>query len=224
MRHCFRFFPAAVLLSLLVTACAPASSPDAPSLQATELGHGTSRTSVETQIQSGSLSSDNGAWLTLQVKKSLGGTAHPRHPGQRPGDLHHHRARCLRHPYNRAERGPRATTCSSSAPPKPGLNCMPPTPSSSPRKKSRGIRSPGFRGFSHSASGSSLTAVVAVSSAADEAALVAHLLLAAGLLLLALAPVQTGCRAYFPFSGSFCISFLIKSSLLICPHHPGLIP
>ena len=68
MRHCFRFFPAAVLLSLLVTACAPASSPDAPSLQATELGHGTSRTSVETQIQSGSLSSDNGAWLTLQVK------------------------------------------------------------------------------------------------------------------------------------------------------------
>ena len=74
MRHCFRFFPAAVLLSLLVTACAPASSPDAPSLQATELGHGTSRTSVETQIQSGSLSSDNGAWLTLQVK-NLGGTA-----------------------------------------------------------------------------------------------------------------------------------------------------
>ena len=66
MRHCFRFFPAAVLLSLLVTACAPASSPDAPSLQATELSHGTSRTSVETQIQSGSLSSDNGAWLTLQ--------------------------------------------------------------------------------------------------------------------------------------------------------------
>ena len=63
MRHCFRFFPAAVLLSLLVTACAPASSPDAPS-----------RTSVETQIQSGSLSSDNGAWLTLQVK-NLGGTA-----------------------------------------------------------------------------------------------------------------------------------------------------
>ena len=74
MRHCFRFFPAAVLLSLLVTACAPASSPDAPSLQATELGHGTSHTSVETQIQSGSLSSDNGAWLTLQVK-NLGGTA-----------------------------------------------------------------------------------------------------------------------------------------------------
>ena len=74
MRHCFRFFPAAVLLSLLVTACAPASSPDAPSLQATELSHGTSRTSVETQIQSGSLSSDNGAWLTLQVK-NLGGTA-----------------------------------------------------------------------------------------------------------------------------------------------------
>ena len=74
MRHCFRFFPAAVLLSLLVTACAPASSPDAPSLQATELGHCTSRTSVETQIQSGSLSSDNGAWLTLQVK-NLGGTA-----------------------------------------------------------------------------------------------------------------------------------------------------
>ena len=67
MRHCFRFFPAAVLLSLLVTACAPASSPDAPSLQATELGHGTSRTSVETQIQSGSLSSDNGAWLAILV-------------------------------------------------------------------------------------------------------------------------------------------------------------
>lgn len=119
MRHCFRFFPAAVLLSLLVTACAPASSPDAPSLQATELGHGTSRTSVETQIQSGSLSSDNGAWLTLQVKKP-GRHSHPRHPGQRPGDLHHHRARCLRHPYNRAERGPQ----------------RPPVPA--PRRPSRG--------------------------------------------------------------------------------------
>ncbi|MFR6057406.1 MAG: hypothetical protein ACLUHN_02855 [Evtepia gabavorous] len=137
MRHCFRFFPAAVLLSLLVTACAPASSPDAPSLQATELGHGTSRTSVETQIQSGSLSSDNGAWLTLQVK-NLGGTAilvtldkdpetcitiEPSASGTLTTELS----------------AVPATTCSSSAPPKPGLNRMPPTLIQSTKKPAESV-------------------------------------------------------------------------------------
>lgn len=208
MRHCFRFFPAAVLLSLLVTACAPASSPDAPSLQATELGHGTSRTSVETQIQSGSLSSDNGAWLTLQVK-NLGGTAILVTLDKDPET-------CIT-----IEPGASGTlTTELSAVPSDHLFQLRAAQAGAElyaahtliqsTKKTRGIRSPGFRGFSHSASGSSLTAVVAVSSAADEAALVAHLLLAAGLLLLALALFKLVAGLIFLFLAHLASPFSLR--------------
>ena len=207
MRHCFRFFPAAVLLSLLVTACAPASSPDAPSLQATELGHGTSRTSVETQIQSGSLSSDNGAWLTLQVK-NLGGTAILVTLDKDPET-------CIT-----IEPGASGTlTTELSAVPSDHLFQLRAAQAGAElyaahtlihHEKTRGIRSPGFRGFSHSASGSSLTAVVAVSSAADEAALVAHLLLAAGLLLLALALFKLVAGLIFLFLAHLASPFSLR--------------
>ena len=206
MRHCFRFFPAAVLLSLLVTACAPASSPDAPSLQATELGHGTSRTSVETQIQSGSLSSDNGAWLTLQVK-NLGGTAILVTLDKDPET-------CIT-----IEPGASGTlTTELSAVPSDHLFQLRAAQAGAElyaahtlvHEKTRGIRSPGFCGFSHSASGSSLTAVVAVSSAADEAALVAHLLLAAGLLLLALALFKLVAGLIFLFLAHLASPFSLR--------------
>lgn len=208
MRHCFRFFPAAVLLSLLVTACAPASSPDAPSLQATELGHGTSRTSVETQIQSGSLSSDNGAWLTLQVK-NLGGTAILVTLDKDPET-------CIT-----IEPGASGTlTTELSAVPSDHLFQLRAAQAGAElyaahtliqsTKKPAGIRSPGFCGFSHSASGSSLTAVVAVSSAADEAALVAHLLLAAGLLLLALALFKLVAGLIFLFLAHLASPFSLR--------------
>ena len=200
MRHCFRFFPAAVLLSLLVTACAPASSPDAPSLQATELGHGTSRTSVETQIQSGSLSSDNGAWLTLQVK-NLGGTAILVTLDKDPET-------CIT-----IEPGASGTlTTELSAVPSDHLFQL--------RAAQAGAELYAAHTLIQSTkkpaesvlpdSGSSLTAVVAVSSAADEAALVAHLLLAAGLLLLALALFKLVAGLIFLFLAHLASPFSLR--------------
>ena len=55
-----------------------------------------------------------------------------------------------------------------------------------------------------------MTAVVAVSSAADEAALVAHLLLAAGLLLLALALFKLVAGLIFLFLAHLASPFSLR--------------
>ena len=56
------------ILSSLLSACASSNTSEAATIQATELTNGTSRTTSDVQIDSNSVSAQDGKWLLLSVE------------------------------------------------------------------------------------------------------------------------------------------------------------